>query len=70
MTSRLAEAYIALAQLLQRRAASGDIAASVMTQVTDIELECDGFMNYDRTLKFTDGELHKIHDAHRAIGLL
>ena len=67
MTSRLAEAYVALAQVLQNRAASGDISASVMTQVTDIELECDGFLNYDRTLKFTDAELKKIHDAHRAI---
>ena len=67
MTSRLAEAYVALAQVLQIRAASGDVAASVMTQVTDIELECDGFLNYDRTLKFTEAELKKIHDAHRAI---
>jgi len=67
MTSRLAEAYVALAHVLKSRAASGDISASVMTQVTDIELECDGFMNYDRTLKFTDTELKRIHDAHRAI---
>ena len=67
MTSLLAEAYVALAQVLQLRAASGDVAALVMTQVTDIELECDGFLNYDRTMKFTEAELKKVHDAHRAI---
>ena len=38
-----------------------------MTQLTDIELECDGFLNYDRTSKFTAAELQHVHDAHRAI---
>merc|ERR1712151_330006 len=66
-TSELALAYVALAQVLQARAASGDISASVMTQVTDIELECDGFMNYDRTVKFTATELQQIHDTHIGI---
>ena len=67
MTSELALSYVALAQALQLRAASGDISASVMTQLTDIELECDGFLNYDRTTKFTPAELRQIHDAHRKI---
>ena len=67
MTSELALAYVALAQVLQSRAASGDISASVMTQLTDIELECDGFLNYDRTAKFTPAELKQVHDAHRKI---
>merc|ERR1712217_966456 len=66
-TSELALAYVALAQVLQSRAASGDVSAAIMTQVTDIELECDGFMNYDRTLKFSSKELSKIHAAHIAI---
>ena len=57
MTSELALSYVALAQVLQSLAASGDVFASVMTRVTDIELECDGFMNYDRALKFTVAEL-------------
>lgn len=67
MTSELALAYVALAQVLQSRAALGDISASVMTQLTDIELECDGFLNYDRTTKFTPAELEQVHDAHRKI---
>jgi hypothetical protein len=67
MTSELALSYVALAQILQSRAASGDISASVMTQLTDIELECDGFLNYDRTAKFTPAELKQVHDAHRKI---
>ena len=29
----------------------GDISASVYTQITDVERECDGFFNYDRTNK-------------------
>ena len=31
-----------------------DISVSVYTQITDVERECDGFLNYDRTNKFTD----------------
>eukprot|EP00957_Ditylum_brightwellii_P042664 3230453-Ditylum_brightwellii.AAC.1 len=27
------------------------LSASVYTQITDVELECDGFLNYDRTSK-------------------
>jgi hypothetical protein len=30
-----------------------DVSASVYTQTTDLENECDGFLNYDRTNKFT-----------------
>ena len=66
-TSELAQAYVALAQVLKLRAESGDVSASVMTQVTDIELECDGFLNYDRSSKFTAAERGAIHDAHQAI---
>lgn len=29
-----------------------EISASVYTQTTDVENECDGFLNYDRTKKF------------------
>ena len=29
-----------------------DVRASVYTQITDVELECDGFLNYDRSNKF------------------
>ena len=28
---------------------TADISVSIYTQITDVELECDGFFNYDRT---------------------
>ena len=31
---------------------SDTLSASVYTQISDVELECDGFLNYDRTNKF------------------
>eukprot|EP01047_Picozoa_sp_COSAG01_P051919 COSAG01_NODE_5405_length_4282_cov_3.082955_6_plen_56_part_00 len=42
-------------------------APAVMTQVTDIELECDGFLNYDRSVKCFEAELKRVHDVHHAI---
>eukprot|EP01060_Flectonema_neradi_P017470 TRINITY_DN2435_c0_g1_i1.p1 TRINITY_DN2435_c0_g1~~TRINITY_DN2435_c0_g1_i1.p1 ORF type:complete len:639 (+),score=133.74 TRINITY_DN2435_c0_g1_i1:49-1917(+) len=35
---------------------SVNISASVITQTTDIERECDGFFTYDRVKKFSDAE--------------
>jgi len=43
------------------------ISASVYTQTTDVETECDGFLNYDRSNKFTDAETSAIHDANQAL---
>merc|ERR1712080_708305 len=60
-----ADTYIVMAgQLLGFRP---DVSASVYTQTTDLELECDGFLNYDRTNKFDDLQTRAIHDANRAI---
>jgi len=30
-----------------------DLSATIYTQITDLENECDGYLNYDRTSKFT-----------------
>lgn len=29
-----------------------DVSTSIYTQISDVELECDGFLNYDRTSIF------------------
>ena len=33
----------------------------------DLELECDGFLNYDRTSKFNDDQTQAINDANQAL---
>jgi len=57
--------YIQMASSLQSRA--DHISASVYTQTTDVELECDGFLNYDRSNKFSVAETKAIHDANQAL---
>ena len=37
------------------------------TQITDVELECDGFLNYDRTNKFTNEDIVKVRNANEAL---
>ena len=32
------------------------LASSIYTQITDVELECDGFFNYDRTPKLSEAQ--------------
>jgi len=44
-----------------------DISCSIYTQITDVERECDGFLNYDRTNKFTSQQTQAIHDANQAL---
>jgi hypothetical protein len=44
-----------------------DVSASVYVQITDLELECDGFLTYDRTNKFSAADTKAIHDANRAL---
>jgi hypothetical protein len=41
------------------------LSASVYTQITDVELECDGFLNYDRSNKFTDAQTMSIFKANQ-----
>jgi hypothetical protein len=43
--------YVLMAEkIIAERA---DVSYSVYTQTTDLENECDGFLNYDRVSKFT-----------------
>merc|ERR1719401_2324603 len=57
--------YIQMAKALQSRV--DHVSASVYTQTTDLELECDGFLNYDRSNKFTDEQTQAIRKANEAI---
>ena len=44
-----------------------DVRASVYTQITDVELECDGFLNYDRSNKFDAADTARIKAANQAL---
>ena len=60
-----AEAYIQMAAKIANRV--DQVSASVYTQTTDVELECDGFLNYDRTSKFSAADTAKVKAANQAI---
>lgn len=60
-----AKTYIAMAATIQGRV--DHISASVYTQTTDLELECDGFLNYDRSNKFSEEDTAAIKKANQAI---
>jgi beta-galactosidase/beta-glucuronidase len=60
-----ASSYIKMAASIQSRV--DHVSASVYTQTTDVELECDGFLNYDRSNKFSDSDTAAIAKANQAI---
>mmetsp|Transcript_86267 Transcript_86267/g.252342 ORF Transcript_86267/g.252342 Transcript_86267/m.252342 type:complete len:642 (+) Transcript_86267:55-1980(+) len=60
-----ASTYIEMAMTLKSRA--DHISASVYTQTTDLELECDGFLNYDRSNKFNTEQTKAIAAANEAL---
>eukprot|EP01116_Phalansterium_solitarium_P001107 TRINITY_DN10887_c0_g1_i1.p1 TRINITY_DN10887_c0_g1~~TRINITY_DN10887_c0_g1_i1.p1 ORF type:complete len:694 (-),score=219.41 TRINITY_DN10887_c0_g1_i1:208-2289(-) len=45
-----ADTYIAMVGQLQ--SFKTDVSCCIYTQITDLEMECDGILNYDRTAKF------------------
>merc|ERR1712039_784560 len=57
--------YVAMAATIKSRV--DHVSASVYTQTTDVELECDGFLNYDRSSKFNADETAAIFAANQAI---
>ena len=57
--------YIEMAKTIE--AAVGMVSACVYTQLTDVELECDGLLNFDRTNKFDAQHTQDIATANRAI---
>eukprot|EP01059_Diplonema_ambulator_P017254 TRINITY_DN29236_c0_g1_i1.p1 TRINITY_DN29236_c0_g1~~TRINITY_DN29236_c0_g1_i1.p1 ORF type:complete len:622 (+),score=127.96 TRINITY_DN29236_c0_g1_i1:46-1911(+) len=42
-------------------------SASVFTQITDVERECDGFYTYDRVNKFSDSEVAQMKSANEKL---
>merc|ERR1719359_1596646 len=57
--------YVEMAKTIESRV--DHVSASVYTQTTDLELECDGFLNYDRSNKFDASQTQAIADANQAI---
>ena len=45
----------------------GNLSAAVYTQLTDVEVECDGMLNFDRTHKFTDAQAAAVRKASEAL---
>ena len=43
------------------------VSGAVATQLTDLECECDGFWNYDRSAKFSDAEAAQIIACNKAL---
>ena len=43
----------------------GNLSVVIYTQITDTETECDGILNYDRSDKFTQGQIQQIDDANQ-----
>ena len=43
--------------------AAGNISAIVYTQITDVELECDGIFTYDRLSHYSAADIAKIKAA-------
>jgi len=60
-----ADTYIAMVKTIASRKA--DISVCIYTQITDVERECDGFLNYDRTNKFNAQQTQAVHDANVAL---
>ena len=60
-----AATYVNMSETIAARV--DHISASVYTQTTDVELECDGFLNYDRTNKFSAADTEAIRKANQAI---
>ena len=48
-----ASLYVQMAEKMVTMQHTEGLSASIYTQITDVELECDGYLNYDRSTKFT-----------------
>jgi hypothetical protein len=59
--------YINMTQTLLARKKTDGVSIAVYTQITDVELECDGFLNYDRTSKMDAATTAAIVAANTAL---
>lgn len=58
-----ANTYIQMAKMIQ--SIKKDISVSIWTQITDLELECEGFLNYDRSSKFDAVQTRRLWQANQ-----
>lgn len=61
-----AETYVNMTQILLKNKAQG-VSVSIFTQLSDVENECDGFYNMDRTSKFNAPQLALVYAANQAL---
>jgi len=60
-----ADTYIQMVGIIKSE--KTDLSATIYTQITDVERECDGFLNYDRTNKFSNDETQQIAAANQGL---
>jgi hypothetical protein len=46
---------------------SKDLSCAIYTQITDVEVECDGFLNYDRSAKLDANQIAEIADLNQRL---
>lgn len=51
-------------KLLSAQRDAGTLSAAIITQITDVELECDGFLAYDRSHHFAPRDIESIRAAY------
>jgi len=60
-----AATYIQMIDIIKQR--ENDLSVCIYTQITDVERECDGLLNYDRTNKFNQDQTARITAANQAL---
>ena len=66
-SAQMADYMIYTLRLIEQDALLGHVSASVYTQTTDVEDECDGWMSFDRVPKFDANQTACVVAAQRAI---
>jgi hypothetical protein len=64
-TTAFADLYVQMAASILGNGA--DISATIYTQIADVERECDGFLNYDRTPKWSSADTQRVIAANQAL---
>jgi len=60
-----ANTYVNMSQVIYSN--QDDISVCIYTQISDVERECDGFLNYDRTNKFNTMQTQEIYEANQKL---
>ena len=65
-TAKATSLYVNMTRLMITLAPTG-LSSAIYTQITDVELECDGFFAFDRTPHFDAGDTARIRAANEAL---